>query len=178
MISGELGFAAARPVDGSLDRIGPMTQTTGSESGMSLVEMLIVVAILGTLTAMAVPHYMRAELQSRNSVAVSDIRMIENLVLTYAADTGDLPDSLADVGADHLRDPWGNPYQYLRIDGAGNKAKGYQRKDHFLVPVNSDFDLYSLGPDGMSSPPFTATASHDDIVRTSDGGYIGPVSGY
>ncbi len=178
MMPGELETATTRPVNRSSDRTGPTIHIAGSERGVSLVELLIVVAILGTLTAMAAPHYLRAELQSRNSVAVSDIRMIENLILTHAADTGELPDSLADVGADHLRDPWGNPYQYLRIDGAKKKAKGHQRKDHFLVPVNSDFDLYSMGPDGKSSPPFTAEASRDDIVRTSDGTYVGPVSGY
>jgi general secretion pathway protein G len=46
------------------------------------------------------------------------------------------------------------------------------------VPVNSDFDLYSMGPDGQSKPPFTAAASRDDIVRASNGGFIGPVSDF
>ena len=45
-----------------------------------------------------------------------------------------------------------------------------------MVPVNSDFDLYSMGPDGDSRAPFTAKASRDDIVRASNGGFIGPVS--
>lgn len=148
------------------------------ERGVSVVELLIVVAILGTLVAMAAPHYMKAEEEAEDRSAEADIRQIEDLILAYAAETGAFPDSLADVGADHFRDPWGNPYQYLRIAGAGNKAKGHQRKDHFLVPVNSDFDLYSMGPDGKSSPPFTANASRDDIVRTSDGAYVGPVSGF
>jgi general secretion pathway protein G len=46
------------------------------------------------------------------------------------------------------------------------------------VPVNSTFDLYSLGPDGKSSPPFTAAPSQDDIVRANDGGFIGLASDY
>ena len=53
--------------------------------------------------------------------------------------------------------------------------EGHRRKDHSLVPVNSDYDLYSMGPDGDSQAPFTAQASRDDIVRASNGGYIGPV---
>jgi len=52
------------------------------------------------------------------------------------------------------------------------------RKDHNLVPVNSDFDLFSKGKDGQSKSPFTAKASRDDIVRANNGRYIGPVSGY
>jgi general secretion pathway protein G len=87
-------------------------------------------------------------------------------------DTGSYPDSLADVGVSML-DPWGNPYQYLRIEGASSKAKGKQRKDHSLVPINSDFDLYSMGEDGASSPPLTAASSQDDIVRANNGAYYG-----
>ena len=41
--------------------------------------------------------------------------------------------------------------------------------------MNSDYDLYSMGPDGESLPPFTASTSRDDLVRASNGGYIGPV---
>ena len=54
--------------------------------------------------------------------------------------------------------------------------KAKPRKDHFLVPVNSDFDLYSMGADGNSQAPFTAEASYDDIVRADDGRYVGLVS--
>ena len=55
-----------------------------------------------------------------------------------------------------MRDPWGNPYGYLNL---GDKnANGHARKDHSLVPINTDFDLYSMGPDGRSSPPLTAKA--------------------
>jgi general secretion pathway protein G len=87
------------------------------------------------------------------------------------------PDSLADVGYDNLRDPWGNPYKYLKIiDNADPGVNGKRRKDHSLVPVNSDYDLYSMGPDGDSKAPFTARASRDDIVRASNGAFIGPVS--
>jgi general secretion pathway protein G len=48
------------------------------------------------------------------------------------------------------------------------------RKDRFLVPINSDFDLYSMGKDGESVPPLTAQKSRDDIIRANDGAYIGP----
>jgi general secretion pathway protein G len=39
-----------------------------------------------------------------------------------------------------------------------------------------NFDLYSMGPDGDSKAAFTARASRDDIVRASNGSFIGPVS--
>ena len=47
------------------------------------------------------------------------------------------------------------------------------RKDRFLVPINSDYDLYSVGRDGESVAPLTAAKSHDDIVRAANGAYVG-----
>jgi len=46
------------------------------------------------------------------------------------------------------------------------------------VPINSDFDLWSMGPDGKSVPPLTAKASRDDIVRANDGTFYGWASDY
>ena len=58
------------------------------------------------------------------------------------------------------------------------KGKGKLRKDKFLVPLNSDYDLYSMGPDGKSVPPLTAKASRDDILRANDGEFFGPAHLY
>jgi general secretion pathway protein G len=55
---------------------------------------------------------------------------------------------------------------------------GLQRKDLALVPINTDFDLYSKGRDGATQPPLTAASSRDDIVRANDGQFIGLASGY
>ena len=52
------------------------------------------------------------------------------------------------------------------------------RKDKKLVPLNSDYDLYSMGPDGESKPPLTAKASKDDIVRANDGEFVGLAERY
>ncbi len=50
------------------------------------------------------------------------------------------------------------------------------RKDRFLVPINSDFDLYSMGKDRESVAPLTAKKSHDDVVRANDGAFVGLAS--
>ena len=68
-------------------------------------------------------------------------------------------------------DPWGRPYAYLNIAAAG--GIGDVRKDKNLNPLNTDFDLYSLGEDGASASPLTAKNSRDDIVRANNGAYIG-----
>ena len=83
---------------------------------------------------------------------------------------------LADVGAGAMRDPWGNPYGYLNLSESG--ARGQARKDHALVPINTDFDLYSKGKDGVSVGPLTAQPSRDDIIRAADGRFVGLASDF
>ena len=55
---------------------------------------------------------------------------------------------------------------------------GKKRKDKSLHPLNSDYDLYSMGPDGRSVSPLTAKASRDDIIRANNGGFIGVAEDY
>ncbi len=135
------------------------------------------VAIIGTLSAIATPNYIGYRYKAMIARVISEIAIFEVEIAVYLIDNDNLPDNISDVSSGNITDPWGNPYQYLRIDG-GSAPPGQRRKDHFLVPVNSDYDLYSMGRDGDSNPPFTAQKSRDDIVRANDGAYVGLVSLY
>ena len=102
------------------------------------------------------------------------INSIEKAIAVYLIRENELPDSLADISMDLIRDPWGRPYRYLRIDGGTTSGiKGKRRRDKNANPVNSDYDLYSMGQDGKTTPQFTAKDARDDIVRANDGRYIG-----
>jgi general secretion pathway protein G len=95
----------------------------------------------------------------------------------YNNDNNRYPQSLSQVGYGTYLDPWGSPYQYLDIQEAekkGNKDK--PRKDRWVHPINTDYDLYSMGADGASVPPLTAQQSRDDVVRANNGAYIGLAS--
>jgi general secretion pathway protein G len=137
---------------------------------------MVVIAILGILAGIAVPTYAAYIGKARVVWAIADIKEISRAIDTYKMEKDAYPTTLNDVGYGSLRDPWGRPYAYLNIATA--KGKGALRKDRFLVPINSDYDLYSLGPDGQSMPPLTAKASRDDIIRANDGSYIGLASLY
>lgn len=146
----------------------------GSESGFTLMELVVVAALIGTLSMIVIPRLFGYAERVRDKKSIIDIVEIDSDLAQYGMDYDDYPDTLADAGLDGKIDPWGRPYRYLKVLGVKN-PKG-QRKDHFLVPVNSDFDLYSVGPDGLTGAPFTDSKARDDIVRASNGSFIGPVS--
>jgi len=153
----------------------------GCNKGFTLIELFIVIAIIGTLSAIAVPNYLKYRYNSKVVLAITDIRMIEKQIVLFAEENGQYPDSLSNLTTiGIINDPWGYPYQYLKIYGEKLTGEGKvdPRKDHGTHPVNSDFDLYSMGEDGKSKLAFTAAASQDDIVRANDGGYVGLVSNY
>jgi len=157
--------------NGLIERYGAGRQ------GFTLIEMLIVVALLATLAALGVPIYQSYLDRARNTTAAADIGVLQLKIQVYQEEDGKLPDSLSDVKWDKP-DPWGHPYQYLNFADAGPSWKGKARKDKFLVPLNSTYDLYSDGKDGQTKTPLTAKVSQDDILRANDGAFIGLASMY
>lgn len=142
--------------------------------GFTVIELLIVLAIILTIAAMALPVMADAINDAKIARAVGDCRTMETEIAEYELMNGPLPNTLADIGRANFNDPWGYPYEYL--NHATMKGNGKARKDRFLVPLNSDYDLYSVGQDGASSSPITAKKSQDDIIRAGDGSYLGLAS--
>lgn len=144
--------------------------------GFTAIEVMLVVAVIGILAAIALPAYQSYRDRTNTYKAVTDIQAIQALVYSYKLDNRTLPANLNQVGAGGMRDPWGNPYQYTNLEDIN--GNGQARKNKNLVPINSDFDLWSNGPDGSSVGPLTAQASRDDILRANDGRFVGPASEY
>lgn len=141
--------------------------------GFTLVELAIVMGIIAVLALIALPLYADVTDKARIAKAVADIRILEGEIQAYETVNGSIPVSLDQLNVGGLKDPWGNPYEYLNFAAAGPRANGLRRKDRFLVPLNTTYDLYSKGKDGQSQPALTARASRDDIIRANDGGYVG-----
>lgn len=150
------------------------THMTREEDGFSLVELMIIAAMLATLVSIAVPIYARALDSARMAHAIAEIQTLQKEIFVYEVQTGNLPLTLEDIDRQRLTDPWGTPYEYLNFSSINGKGK--MRKDRFLVPLNSRYDLYSKGPDRDSQPPLTAKASRDDIILANDGSFVGPAS--
>jgi general secretion pathway protein G len=146
-------------------------------AGFTLLELALILAVAAILAMIAIPSYQAYVVRAQNAVAIADIGQIEMLVSRYEPqNNGQLPPDLTAIGMSAKLDPWGNPYYYhTTFEGTGN---GLGRKDKSLHPINTDYDLYSSGPDGKSVAALTAKSSQDDIIRANDGSYIGIAANY
>lgn len=142
--------------------------------GFTLIELLLTIIVIGTLVAIALPSYQTYLLRNKTSVAVRDIAEISMAIERYHTEHGTYPPNLAALPAGlPASDPWGNAYEYLGIDVTPSPAPGAVRRDKNMNPLNSDYDLYSKGPDGHTQKQLTAAKARDDIVRAGNGGFIG-----
>jgi general secretion pathway protein G len=145
-----------------------------SQGGVTLLELMVVVAAIVLLTTFAIPAFTGYIERTRTSAAISDIGTITLQIYRWQLNTRRFPASLAEAGI-VMTDPWGRPYEYTRVEGT---PQNQLRKDHNLHPINTDFDLYSVGPDGASQRPLTAGPSRDDIIRANNGAYVGVARNY
>jgi general secretion pathway protein G len=156
----------------------PDSRPACRRNGFTLLELLAAIVAIGFMTAIALPVYTGAVEKGRISVAIGDVARIDGALERYRSNSAlsVLPANLGELGMGELNDPWGNPYQYLNIEVGVNQ--GSVRKDRNLVPLNTDYDLYSMGKDGASKKPLTAADSRDDILRAGNGGFIGPAEDF
>ena len=112
-----------------------------SRRGFTLIELMIVLAATAILLAIAFPSY-RAVMDKKDlTKTIEDLNVIATaLDQKYYADS-QYPETLAEIGMDSMRDPWGNAYYFVNLKNPDNV--NLSRKDRFLHPVNNDFDLYS-----------------------------------
>jgi general secretion pathway protein G len=126
-------------------------QKVKAASGFTLVEIMLVVAIIGVLAALVIPKISGDSQHAREVAVQADIRGgLKSALDHYNVDMGTYPASLQDLltpprknavswrgpyldPALFPQDPWKNPYQY-----------SYPGKHATIV----SYDLWSVGPDG------------------------------
>lgn len=169
--------SAARTVGQPVKRPKYFRRGKGS-AGFQLIELMIALAILGITAAIAVPGYRGYQERANNAQAVVGINTLAHRIEQFYADNLRFPNNLGELGMAAFTDPWGNPFVYQRILGAGLKGVGKVRKDKNLHPINTDYDLVSSGKNGQTNTQINSGPSRDDIIRANNGKYIGLAQEY
>jgi general secretion pathway protein G len=134
---------------------------------MEFVYAIGVVAIVASVSVSGVNAY---ENRARAARAIGDIGTISVQLYRWQSNTRKFPETLAEAGLSAFVDPWGHPYRYVNVATAQN---GDVRHDRNSRPLNNDFDLYSMGPDGDTGSQLNEDKTSDDIVRANNGQFIG-----
>jgi general secretion pathway protein G len=259
--------------------------------GFTLLELMIVVAILAIIASIAIPQYQSALRSARIVKCKQELRTISQAIDMFLATNHRLPFTLYETEFGGRRDPWGTPYCYLNysagagdgldwavrvglvdpsavvrnaagrrdgrpvdgalrapqgpapmgpgppghgaiqaapvphttqttqgpvgqgapvaaVDPAGTLSSAFggqlsnadltdlerslgtqsmfagvavdsvRRRDRYLFPLNTDYDLFSLGPDGLTATALNNPQSLDDVIRANNGGFFGVASDY
>lgn len=140
------------------------------ERGFTLIETMMMVAVIGVLVGIAMPLYQAYRDRVRSRMAAQEVAAMAGVIQRFELDRHRLPATLDEVGLGGKLDPWRRPYVYYDVAANG---RGGARKDRRLNPLNTDFDLYSMGPNGRSKPQVTHKDSLDDLIRASNGRFVG-----
>lgn len=144
--------------------------------GMALVEIVMSVMLVTLVLTLMVPAALRLVDKAKQDSVTGQLREIQEKVDEFHKTHSRYPISLSEIYESVPVDPWNNPYQYLSLAEGLQKTRGQARKYKGMKMINSDYDLYSMGPDGKSAPPLTAEPARDDIIRANNGRYIGGVN--
>ena len=98
-----------------------------NRKGFTLIELMIVIAIIGILAAMAIPNFKKARASARQKACYSNIRVIQGAVEMYNMDSAQMMNTLSigDLKAGHyLKEEPVKPETQCSYQGTGLENDG------------------------------------------------------
>jgi prepilin-type N-terminal cleavage/methylation domain-containing protein len=129
-----------------------LNKLNNRRGGFTLVEIMIVVAIIALLAAIAVPGFLRARKRSQASRILNDLRMIDAAVDQYAIETN------RSTGNSVLVTDWTN----------------YLKKGSSLYNTGNSLLGSSYGPQTVDTIPKVATADYNVLSDVASTGFWSP----
>jgi len=123
-------------------------------AGFTLVEIMIVVAIIALLAAIAVPGFLRARKRSQASKILNDLRMIDGAVDQYAIETGRKSGDTVNTA------DWTN----------------YLKKDTHLFLTGQDLFGDDYGSQTVDTLPIVPANAYASLSDVADTGFWSPYS--
>lgn len=91
------------------------------KKGFTLIELVVVIAILGILAGIAIPRFLDATATARGAKIVADLRTIDSAIVIYNAKTGTFPKDFAALTTDN---PTNATPQYKLLASEPKPAQG------------------------------------------------------
>ncbi len=137
--------------------------TRQGSRGFTLIDLLVIVAIVGIIGAIVIPNFIQASRKAPHSRAASDTKTAVTQAIKYAQDKGAYPTSitvLREEGYANIRDkdPWGNEWVLSPVLARGNEPK---EGDNVYV--------FSRGSEGTGGypQPFTSDTGREGSIGYS-----------
>lgn len=148
-----------------------MSSSNTRNQGFTLIELMITIGIISIIAAIAIPSYADFIRKGKEADAMTIVRNIEGDVEAFFAKNNYFPE-YDELYTSKPLDPWGQPMVYLPLDGYPAHL-GFARVDQSMTPLNSDYDIYSIGDDALTNKVISSEAASDDLVRANNGSFVG-----
>jgi prepilin-type N-terminal cleavage/methylation domain-containing protein len=129
-----------------------LKKLTTKRAGFTLVEIMIVVAIIALLAAIAVPGFLRARKRSQASKVLNDLRLISSAIDQYAIETNKKGGETVDIP------DWTK----------------YIKKDTALYTTGADIFGQSYNSQVVDSLPRVAQSTYDALSDVTDDAFWSP----
>ncbi len=163
--------------------ISPMIKAKNNSQAFTIVELLIIVAVIGILAAITVVSYRSVTENSNKQAVKTDIVSVASNLTKYKAENGKYPASLADVSGGSLDSTFeynysastdtycliGSKKGYSTYVKSGNSAP---KEGTCTLPTGPQITNRAVDPNATATANFSA-GTGGSLQRRTDGGYNG-----